>query len=348
MTVHGAKGLEAPVVILADATADPAKLGRTPLTVDIEVEGTGMAPLLRPKKEERVAPFEEVIVAEEQRDAQEHLRLLYVAITRAADRLIVSGVMPKARKDGSDPRPPSSWHAIVERAMAPIAAPGEEHVSLRYGADGFTAAARLKKKIQPPAIAVPEWATQVAPPEARPPRPLAPSALAVDDETAPLPSVTMRAAALRGTWIHQLLERLPTVELSARAEAADRWLERSAGVTGREIRAEIVTQVCGILSDPRFAALFGPGSLAEAPLAATLPDGRVIAGTVDRILVQDSTVSVIDFKTGRVPATEADIPKAHRAQMSAYTEALQVIFPGRRVAASLLYTAGPKLIELMP
>ncbi len=58
-------------------------------------------------------------------------------------------------------------------------------------------------------------------------------------------------------------------------------------------------QVCGILSDDRFADLFGPGSLGEAPLAATLPDGRVIAGTVDRLLIEDERVSVIDFKTGQ-------------------------------------------------
>ncbi len=90
------------------------------------------------------------------------------------------------------------------------------------------------------------------------------------------------------------------------------------------------------------------GSLGEAPLAATLPDGRVIAGTVDRLLVEDEHVFVIDFKTGRVPAAEADVPNSHRAQMAAYSEALQVIFPGRRVTASLLYTAGPKLIEVMP
>ena len=109
---------------------------------------------------------------------------------------------------------------------------------------------------------------------------------------------------------------------------------------------EIVSQVCGILSDPRFSALFGPGSLGEAPLAATLPDGRVIAGTVDRLLVEEGRVSVIDFKTGREPAGEADVPNAHRAQMAAYVEALQVIFPGRQVIASLLYTAGPKLIEV--
>jgi ATP-dependent helicase/nuclease subunit A len=158
----------------------------------------------------------------------------------------------------------------------------------------------------------------------------------------------MRAAALRGTWIHQLLERLPGVAPPDRAAAADRWLERSAGVADRSVRAEIVAQVCGLLSDARFSALFGAGSLAEAPLAATLPDGRVIAGTVDRIIVEDSKISVIDFKTGRVPESEGDIPGSHRAQMTAYAEALQVIFPGRRISASLLYTAGPKLIEVMP
>ena len=158
----------------------------------------------------------------------------------------------------------------------------------------------------------------------------------------------MRAAALRGTWIHQLLERLPAVYPAMRQDAADNWLQRSAGVADASARGEIVEQVCGIIVDGRFSALFGDGSLGEAPLAATLPDGRVIAGTVDRLLVEDRRVSVIDFKTGRVPATDSEIPNAHRAQMQAYTEALRVIFPGRDVRAALLYTAGPKLIEVMP
>ena len=119
-------------------------------------------------------------------------------------------------------------------------------------------------------------------------------------------------------------------------------------MTDASLREEIADCVCGILSDDRFAPLFGPNSLAEAPIAATLPDGRVIAGTVDRIMVEDSKISVIDFKTGRVPESGGDIPSSHRAQMTAYAEALQVIFPGRRISASLLYTAGPKLIEVMP
>ena len=348
MTVHGAKGLEAPVVILADATADPARMGRIPLTVDIEVEGAGVAPLLRPKKEERGPPFDQIIAAEERRDLEEHMRLLYVALTRAADRLIVSGVMPKARKDGADPRPVNCWHRIVEQAMIPIGAPGEEHMALCYGSRESVRPRRPKDKIELPFTMVPEWAKRSAPPEARPPRPLAPSAIAVDDESAPPPSEAMRAAALRGTWIHQLLERLPAVEESARPAVANRWLQRSAGLTDAAVRHEIVEQVCGILSDSRFSGLFGPSSLGEAPLAATLPDGRVIAGTVDRLLVDESRISVIDFKTGKVPATESLIPNAHRAQMTAYAEALKVIFPDRAISTALLYTAGPKLIELMP
>ena len=72
----------------------------------------------------------------------------------------------------------------------------------------------------------------------------------------------------------------------------------------RAARKEIADTVCSVLSDPRFSALFGEGSLAEAPLAATLPDGRVVAGTVDRLLVEADRVSVIDFKTGRVPESD--------------------------------------------
>src|SRR6185503_13486981 len=147
------------------------------------------------------------------------------------------------------------------------------------------------------------------------------------DESAPPPSEAMRAAALRGTLIHQLLESLPAIAPEQRASAAGRWLDHSAGIADEPMRDEIVRQVCGILSDSRFADLFGDGSLGEAPLTATLPDGRVIAGTVDRLLIEKARISVIDFKTGRIPANVADIPRSHRAQMQAYSEALSVIFP---------------------
>ena len=347
MTVHGAKGLEAPVVILADATADPARLGRTPMTLDFEMEPGAPAPLLRPKKDERRPPFDEQIQLEEVRDLQEHWRLLYVALTRAADRLIVSGVAPKTKKDRSDARPENCWHRIVERALIASNAEAAEG-RLVYGSGGSIRPKKQREKVQLPTMAVPDWALQPAPPEARPPRPLAPSAIAVDDESAPPPSEAMRAAARRGTVIHQLFERLAGVEPEARVPCALRWLEHSAGVSNESERQEIVDQVCSILSDERFSALFGFGSLGEAPLAATLPDGRVIAGTIDRLLVEESRVSVIDFKTGKVPASDDQIPTSHRRQMEAYAEALRVIFPGRDISAALLYTTGPILYQLAP
>jgi ATP-dependent helicase/nuclease subunit A len=350
MTVHGAKGLEAPVVILADATADPARLGRTPLTLDYEVAPSLTAPLLRPKKDERCPPFEELILAEEKRDLEEHWRLLYVALTRAADRLIVSGVRPREKKDGSDPRPMNCWHKVVEQAMDSVGSAHADHgkwgVGRVYGSAGTLKPKKGREKPPVPPVVVPDWTRQAAPPEARPPRPLAPSAIAVDDEAAAAPSDAMRAAARRGSLIHQLLERLALVAPTKRFDSAVKWLERSGGVAGEDERAEIASQVCAVLAHPQFAPLFGPGSLAEAPLAATLPDGRVIAGTVDRILVEPARVSVIDFKTGRVPASEREIPRSHLAQMTAYAEALRVIFPGREVSAALLYTAGPQLFEL--
>jgi ATP-dependent helicase/nuclease subunit A len=156
----------------------------------------------------------------------------------------------------------------------------------------------------------------------------------------------MRAAAERGTIIHALLERLPAVAPEEREQAALRWLEYSAGIADAAVRRDLAGTVCGLIADSRFARLFGPGSLAEAPIAATLPDGRVIAGTVDRLLIESDRILVVDYKTGRAPGSEADIPKAHRLQMQAYTDALSVIFQDRDITAALLYTASARFFEL--
>jgi ATP-dependent helicase/nuclease subunit A len=344
MTVHGAKGLEAPVVILADATADPSRLGGPARTLDFPVPGAGTAPLIRPRKAERVSPFAELIDHDQLRELEEHWRLLYVGLTRAIEHLVIAGI-------DKGERPENCWHARVERALQALGAEWQPDrawgQALRFR--GSVPAGAIKPKAPPRTLdlpIVPEWAKQPAPPEARPPRPLAPSALVEDREPAPPPTLDQRAAARRGTWIHQLFERLPGVDADLRREAALRWLERSAGIAEVALREEIAGTVCTIIADSRFSDLFGPDSLAEAPIAATLPDGRVIAGTVDRLLVEPHGVSVIDFKTGRVPAREADIPPAHRAQMSAYAQALAVIFPGRPIRAALLYTGAPKLFEL--
>lgn len=345
MTVHGAKGLQAPVVIVADATADPSKLGRTPIALDVETRD-GVAPVLRPKKEERCFPFEQLMVEQERRDLEEHWRLLYVALTRAADRLIVTGVAPKTKKDGSDARPENCWHRAVEAGLIEIgAASAGDGGSFLYGRIEQMQT-RPRKSAEPSRIELPAWVGAPAPPEARPPRPLAPSALAEDREAALPPTPELRAAAERGIIIHALLERLPAVAPDERERAALGWLEKQSGVTDAAERQTIARSVCDLISDSRFSGLFGPGSLAEAPIAATLPDGRVIAGTVDRLLIEPNRILVVDYKTGRAPERLEEIPASHRLQMQAYAEALSVIFPGRAVESGLLYTAAARFFSI--
>jgi ATP-dependent helicase/nuclease subunit A len=159
----------------------------------------------------------------------------------------------------------------------------------------------------------------------------------------------MRAAAERGRLIHGLFERLPGVAGAEREDAANRWLRQVGGIEDPAERQHLTQLVCGILSDDRFAALFGPGSLGEAPISAVVEGGLVIAGTVDRLLITPDRVQVVDFKTGRVaPERIEDVPIYHIRQMAAYAAALAVIFPGRSIEAGLLYTAGPRIITLPP
>jgi ATP-dependent helicase/nuclease subunit A len=194
---------------------------------------------------------------------------------------------------------------------------------------------------------LPDWVKRAAPVEARPSRPLAPSSLGEDLVADPPPGPVLRAAAERGRLIHALLERLPTVTAERRADAAERWLAGAGGVGDAGTRAELAEAALRVLSDSRFAALFGPDALAEAPIAAVVGDGHVVSGTADRLLVTDSQVLVVDFKTGRrAPETLDAVPPYHVRQMAAYVAALEVVFPGRRIDAGLLYTAGPTLFAL--
>ncbi|MGH6705398.1 MAG: 3'-5' exonuclease, partial [Sphingomicrobium sp.] len=344
MTVHGAKGLEAPLVLLADATHDPAKVGGTSSTLDLPITKAGPVPVIRPRKEECAPFFREFIERARAADEEEHWRLGYVGLTRAAERLVIAGAKPKRDV------PEASWHRQSARAMERLGAATVEvegwgsalvweskgRASPRSGAG--------KRRLDP--LLVPDWLRRPAPVEARPPRPLAPSQIAEDRDSVAPPSPAMREAARRGTLLHALFERLPGVAPQNRHALALRWLER-AGVVQQSARQEIAEAACSLIGDPAFADLFDEDSLAEAPIAATLPDGRVVAGTVDRLCVGPDLVRVVDFKTGRtVPADVAGLPAAHRAQMQAYAEALAVIFPGRKIEASLLYTSGPRLIAL--
>ncbi|QHL91957.1 hypothetical protein GVO57_11890 [Sphingomonas changnyeongensis] len=350
MTAHASKGLQAPMVILADATTDPDANRRT--RIDWHAPGLDAPlPLFRPRKAEVPPALAADIAEAERRDRAEHWRLLYVAMTRAEQRLVIGGALgPRARGRV----PADSWYGAVDRAMAALDAPAadetggvrREWAGHRPEAFGATHGAAQQAETAAPAEPLPDWLLRPAPAEAQPPRPLAPSALGEDDAADPPPGPALRAAAERGRLLHALFERLPAVVEAERRMAADRWLAGAGGVADAALRVMLVDQACGVIADPRFAEVFAPDALAEAPIAAVVA-GRVVAGTVDRLCVAEDRVLVVDFKTSRrAPMTLADAPEAHLRQMAAYAAALAEIFPGRRIEAGLLYTAAPVLLTL--
>lgn len=341
MTVHGAKGLEAPLVILADATANPDELGGNSPILDVPSE-TGRFPIIRPRKDELAPPFEAVLAGEKERDRKEHFRLLYVALTRAGERLVVAGLKPAKKKISAD-----SWHSVVSQAIVAQGI-GADAEGILCHASGVQQQAS-SEQVAPPAArtAVPDWARLPAPAEARPPRPLAPSQVTADTDSRPPPTPDLAAAAERGRLLHALFERLPATPPEDRRRGALEWLKQAGRSLGMEERASLVDAALAVVEAPDHADLFSPAALAEAPIAATLADGTVVAGTVDRLLVTDEMVRVVDFKTGRqVPNGAHAIPASHLRQMRAYGEALRVIFPRHRIDLALLYTEAPRLLSV--
>lgn len=347
MTAHGAKGLQAPLVILADATADPATAPRPILKVRRDGDEDASFPAFRPRAEERTGPLADLVADAQARELQEHWRLFYVAATRAEEQLVVAGALGSRAK--GEP-PAASWYAAAAAAFDALGvADGDGGVRYFTGSRLHRDAPNdTRPRILAESVDLPDWTRQPAPVEARPPRPLAPSSLGEDMVSDPPPTPAMRAAAERGRLIHALIERLPRVAGADRT-AALRWLRTVGGVGDDSIAGEIVDSVMAVTGHQDFAELFGPEALAEAPIAAVLEDGTVVFGTVDRLLVGDGVVRVIDFKTGRrAPASIDEIPPYHLRQMAVYAEALGVIFPHHRIEAALLYTATPVLFTLPP
>jgi ATP-dependent helicase/nuclease subunit A len=302
--------------------------------------------VFRPGKTERGEPIDPAVALADARELEEHWRLFYVAATRAEERLVVAGALgPKCKGE-----PPAlSWYAAARAAFATLGVEVGEGEAMFVGHRPQPPVARKASAgaVAASELVLPEWIKRAAPAEARPPRPLAPSSLGEDLVADPPPGPALRAAAERGRLIHALLERLPAVAPDKRAGAAERWLAGAGGVADAAERAALAAAALGVLGDPRFAELFGPDALAEAPIAAVVGGGYVVSGTADRLLVTEDRVLVVDFKTGRrAPASLDEVPPYHVKQMAAYVAALAVVFPGRRITAGLLYTAGPELFEL--
>ncbi|MGV8840326.1 MAG: double-strand break repair helicase AddA [Bauldia sp.] len=354
MTVHGAKGLEADVVFLVDDGSGPVHPGHDDnfLAITADPDAAEPAPLVWAKGVRGLPRrIKELVDRGRERAKEEYRRLLYVGLTRARDRLIVCGTLAS----NTDPR--GGWHALVSSALMPLA---EESSAIdgapafRYRDPELRAAPPVDETRivaeEPPA---PGWLSRNAAP-VRIPRALRASAAL--PMAAPVPR-TLGAlmeppdpAMERGRIIHRLLEALPEHSPATRRAAANRYLGAVAARWTAAQRDLVTTQVLAILDDTQFAAVFSPGSRAEVDIAAevTVAGGPAsLAGRIDRLAVTDDAVLIVDYKTNRPPpARVEDVPDVHVAQLALYRSALRTLYPGKRVAALLLFTEIPALYEV--
>jgi ATP-dependent helicase/nuclease subunit A len=346
MTAHGAKGLEAPIVFLPETTTAAGARG-SPLLATQDggflwsTSAKGDCEASKEARELRAA-----------KENEESLRLLYVALTRARERLVLCGRIASNRKEEML----KGWwaqiragfdHADIEGDLRQVAC--GEVIATRYGPDPLTLPAGAGAKAG--AAAVPAWAgeTARADPLARYASPSDLGEGARVPSPSPLSAVGGLGRFRRGDLIHRLLQILPDLAPEAWEPGAQALLARERDLTDAQ-RTEMTAAALLVLRDPRFAEVFGAGSRAEVAIAgsaAALPPGLKISGRIDRLVVLPDRVLVADFKTNRPsPARIEDTDPAYLRQMAIYAGVLADVFPERRIEAALVWTDGPKLMPI--
>ena len=369
MTVHGAKGLEAEIVFLPDTCSTRGASGRTAfLTVPPGPEQPPNAPealIWTAQKAGRVAVVETALEARRQAERQEYYRLLYVAMTRARERLYVCGF------DGRRNRDKGCWYDVIREALQDdcekVEIDGE--TVLRFTSPQSAPLPPPPRLVDPPApSSLPDWLQTPVVPPAKAVITLTPSALVPPElaesrhEVPPLPETDQQdqqeealalsrdERRLRGILTHALLEHLPPLPAASRPVAAKRLLAAEAAELPETVREEIAAEVLALLENPDFARFFGPGSVAEVPIIfAHETKGRRlhIPGVIDRLLICEESIDIIDFKTNREVPDERDaIPQAYILQLAAYRLGISRLYPGKSVRCGLLWTKNQRLTWL--
>jgi ATP-dependent helicase/nuclease subunit A len=355
LTVHGSKGLEAPIVFLADATYQ-----KTLQKERLLWREDGL-PLWKVSEKDRDPHSQAVYEQEEKRQRAEHRRLLYVAMTRAEERLIVAGCQRSQKTNAEKNDGLKNWYDMIVAGMERL--PGATRTSIALKNAGTGEGWRFGDAPSDEAAAgqttlpfsqgvstgapMPDWLKDAARGEIRQDSLRPSSDPAKDDPPAasPLSDEDQRRFG-RGLLIHRLLQILPDVDDTARAGVITRYLEKPGLRLDETAKAAITEQMLAILNHPDWSDFFGPCSRAEVPLVGNI-GGQAINGQVDRLAVLPELVKVLDYKTNRPPPSHPDqVPSAYCRQMAIYRTLLREIFPGRPVQCALLWTEGPDLMIL--
>ena len=345
MTVHGAKGLEANTVILADTVGKPTGKSDPRL---LPLAGGAIA-WAKGQKED-IGPMKDARANAQQDATNEYRRLLYVAMTRAAERLIVCGAK------GSQAIPKGCWYQLVDDALS-------EKATSEPADDGDGEVKRYRKGEALPApvskqgenktsvpVALPAWLTRDAPREQFAARTVTPSGLLEDDVRPVATGGGNAQGLLRGSLLHRLMQSLPGLSSDVRLKAAQDYLDRAGKDLPETDRAALAAQAMAVLDDARFAELFGPGSRAEVPIVGRLQTAGqtlLVSGQIDRLIVTKGFVLIGDFKTNRPPPRAlTEVPPQYVRQLALYRAVLAKLYPDRSIRAALIWTEVPDLMEL--
>ncbi|HEX2150384.1 MAG TPA: 3'-5' exonuclease, partial [Stellaceae bacterium] len=358
LTVHGAKGLEAPIVFLPDTVQLPDRHHGVLWT-----DGDGL-PLWCPRRELAAPAYLRQRDALRRRQLQEYRRLLYVALTRAQHRLYVCG-WQNQRPINEAP----CWHALCKSGWTDLAdtIPFDTRplVGERHGWAGEALRLRSSQTVPPrrdERVAgmrvsgpLPAWVSAPPPPEPSQPKPLAPSRPSGPEPATLSPlAVDGRDRFKRGLLVHRLLQSLPDLPVPERDAAARQFLALPVHALTQEERDEIRAETMTVLTDPDLAELWGPASQAEVPVVGLIPGdapgaSHALSGQIDRVVVTRTRVLVVDFKTMRpVPARDDEVPAIYLHQLAMYRAALARIYRDRPIECALLWTDGPLLMPISP
>ncbi|WP_075997713.1 double-strand break repair helicase AddA [Salaquimonas pukyongi] len=364
ITAHSAKGLEKPVVFLVDPGGPAYSASHRPKIAWTEDD----APLWIAKSEHRIGLSDRFFTEAERAAEEEYRRLLYVGMTRAADRLIVCGYTSERHQSAEN------WHAMVKRGLEapPLDAKlngrleafdDHGHPAWRWKIDHASSGKAVKpeedaEKDLSDVTALPVWIAPVRQ-EPSPPRPLSPSGvlqvLEIGEPSAPVVTGGGDGAMVRGTVIHHLLQILPEIAPDKRTDAVRRYFAASrfrtlTGQLPREMQDKIASDIPALLQNPAMADLFGPNSRAEVEIMGKIVLSgaeRTVHGKIDRLSVMEGQVIVADYKSGsQIPESPDAAPLEYLAQMALYREILKPLFPGRKIISRLIWTAGPTIMEL--
>jgi ATP-dependent helicase/nuclease subunit A len=353
MTVHGAKGLEASVVFLVDTTTLPSDTQRLRL-IHLPREGGGKVVVWAGRKADDPAAVASARSAMLKETEHEYRRLLYVAMTRAADRLVVAGCMPGNRNQIGK----NCWYDLIGKGLGRSGL-REEAIQTRDGLirrysrpeDAGHATSAAPAPLQEVSWELPSWLREPLPMQPSESRVLRPSdASSRSRRVEPGASVGERARALqRGTLVHRLLQSLPDVAAERRRDAALTYLTRNAARWSEADREALARKTLELIADSRFAAVFAQGSRSEVPIVGrlALPAKIFVSGQIDRLVVTPKEVLIVDYKTNHAPpTTAAETPIAYLRQLALYREVLGRLYPLREVRAALLWTEAPELMEI--